>query len=50
MEKEKMVKIVVRVVIALVIIGAVFVFYKAKQKQYVEEQQKLEMRMKALRK
>ena len=50
MEQEKMVKMIIRAVVVLVIIGAVFVFYKAKQKQYVEAQQSLEMQMKAARK
>ena len=50
MEKEKVVKIVVRIAVILVIVVAVAFFYKTKQEKYAKEQQRIKQRMKALRK
>jgi len=50
MEKERIVKTIVLAAVVLVLIGAVFGFYKAKKKQYAEEQQRIEMQMESSRK
>ena len=50
MEKEKIVKIVLKIVGVLVIIIAVVAFYKVTENKYAKEQEQLELRMKQLRK